>query len=817
MTNTFTRATASFAATALVASGLAFATSTPANAAISECVAATDTVSVFGFNDFHGRIGAAAKLFTPVEEARATAGVDNVLLLSSGDNIGASLFESMIADDKPTLDILNAIGLDVSTVGNHEFDKGWADLSGRVAAGSDFSYLGANVYTAGTTTVAAPLKAYETFEKGGVTIAVVGAVTADTPSLVDPSGIAGLEFGDPVEAVNRVTAELLDGNAANGEADIVIASFHEGAANGSLTPAENAANSEAFDSIYNDVDPRVAAIFNAHTHQLYNWVTTGGVPVIQAASYGSPIAQLDLSVDSNADALCGTTVTMVTPPATAGTTPAITAINAIVTAANAFAAEEGQQVIGFADEAISTPTGNADKRDTESPMNNLVAQMFFEVLGDADADNFIGIQNPGGTRDSFNAGDITYREAALTLPFANSLFTTQITGAQFKTVLEQQWQRNTAGEVPSRPFLQLGLSDNVSYTYDESLPEGDRITSISINGQAIDMDKLYTAGGASFLIAGGDNFRELGEGINTADTGWADLEAWVTWVGTHESLSPDYSKRGVSAKLPATNTLVEGGAGLTFTFGLPLEGGVAQQTLDMYLEALVKDGVALPVSPDLANTEIVAFIGDVEVGSGTVTDGVATITVKLPAGTEAPAGAQVLTFVVLDSGTIIDFPVTVELKAKPEPTPTPNPNPGFTRTAPYTLPGEHNLNGRLWRTTCEPYSQTERCRTEIWASTIKIVDGKFVQTNGWAFNNLTYLPAKRSLWGNNPLANTGSWTATDGRQWKTECGTAATGRDGCRSYAMATVYKAVAGEKSGYVFSQSNEWVFNNIVMFAKN
>ncbi|GAA4888157.1 hypothetical protein GCM10025789_00470 [Tessaracoccus lubricantis] len=808
MTN-IKRATASFAATALVASGLAFATTAPADAAISECVAANSTVSVFGFNDFHGRIGTAAKLFTPVEDARADLGADNVLLLSSGDNIGASLFESMIADDKPTLDILNAIGLDVSTVGNHEFDKGWADLSGRVSTGSDFSYLGANVYTKGTTTVAAPLKAYETFEKGGVTIAVVGAVTADTPSLVDPSGIATIEFGDPVAAVNRVTAELLDGNAANGEADIVLASFHEGAANGSLTAAQNAANSEAFDAIYNDVDPRVAAIFNGHTHQLYTYETTGGVPVIQAASYGTALARLDLSVDSDTGGLCGTTVAMPKLPDVAGTSAPIVAINAIVTAANAVAAEVGTRVIGFAEEAISTPAGNADVRDTESPMNNLVAQMFFEVLGDADADNFIGIQNPGGTRASFDAGDITYKEAANTLPFANSLFTTQITGAQFKTVLEQQWQRNAAGEVPSRPFLQLGLSDNVSYTYDESRPEGDRITSIAINGEPIDMDKLYTVGGASFLIAGGDNFWELAEGINTADTGWADLEAWVNWVGDHESLAPDYSKRGVSAKLPSGNVLAEGGAGLTFTFGVPLEGGVAGGTLDMALKgAVLKDGTVLTVSPALANSEIVAFIGDVELGSATVTDGAATITVKLPVGTEVPAGEQMLTFVVLESGTLIDVPVTVQLKAAPKPV--------YKRTAPYTLAGEHNLNGRQWRTTCEPYSQTERCRTEIWATVITIQDGKFVRTTGWAFNNLTYLPyMTKSEWGANPLANTGSWTAkTDGRQWRTECATPATGRDGCRTYAMVTVYKATAKPEGGYVFSQNNEWVFNNIVMF---
>src|SRR5699024_9601422 len=113
--------------------------------------------------------------------------------------------------------------------------------------------------------------------------------------------------------------------------------------------------------------------------------------------------------------------------------------------------------------------------------------------------------------------------------------------------------------------------------------------------------------------------------------------------------------------------------------------------------------------------------------------------------------------------------------------PKPTKQPDFVRTAPYTLPGNHLVSGRQWFTTCEKYSQTERCRTDIWATTVvKDANGAFKVTQGWAFNNLTYLPfMTRAAWGANPLANTGSWTAADGRQWRTECDTAATGRNGC--------------------------------------
>src|SRR5690606_13474982 len=100
----------------------------------------------------------------------------------------------------------------------------------------------------------------------------------------------------------------------------------------------------------------------------------------------------------------------------------------------------------------------------------------------------------------------------------------------------------------------------------------------------------------------------------------------------------------------------------------------------------------------------------------------------------------------------------------------------------YTTPGHHNVNGRSWFTKCEPYSQTFRCRTDIWASQVQVVDGAPRWVHGWVFNNLTYLPIAKAVWGNNPLATDTAWTAADGRKWYTECGTATTGSNACRSY-----------------------------------
>lgn len=134
---------------------------------------------------------------------------------------------------------------------------------------------------------------------------------------------------------------------------------------------------------------------------------------------------------------------------------------------------------------------------------------------------------------------------------------------------------------------------------------------------------------------------------------------------------------------------------------------------------------------------------------------------------------------------------------------------------PRTIPGEHEVNGRQWRTTCEPYSHTTRCWAEIWATQVTHANGVFTARNDWFFNNLTYLPEiRRSMWGTNPLANTGSWTAADGRRWRTECNTAATGQGGCRTWIHATVVEAVPTAGGGHRYQMVNKEVFNSMVQF---
>ncbi|AQX14567.1 hypothetical protein BCR15_03590 [Tessaracoccus lapidicaptus] len=133
----------------------------------------------------------------------------------------------------------------------------------------------------------------------------------------------------------------------------------------------------------------------------------------------------------------------------------------------------------------------------------------------------------------------------------------------------------------------------------------------------------------------------------------------------------------------------------------------------------------------------------------------------------------------------------------------------------YTTPGYHTVNGRQWQTECSAYSTTvTRCFTNIWATQVKMVSGRYVQTNGWVFNNLTYLPSPRAQWSNNPLGNSGEFIK-NGREWRTECDTTTSGRNGCRSYIWSTFIAATKTSTGATKFVTRSDWVFNNIVRFS--
>ncbi|MGO1487974.1 MAG: endo-alpha-N-acetylgalactosaminidase family protein [Arachnia sp.] len=166
------------------------------------------------------------------------------------------------------------------------------------------------------------------------------------------------------------------------------------------------------------------------------------------------------------------------------------------------------------------------------------------------------------------------------------------------------------------------------------------------------------------------------------------------------------------------------------------------------------------------------------------------------------------------SATVTSTPTTSP-SATPTSTPTTTPVLQYPAKL-YQTPGYHSYNGRQWFTKCEPYSATSRCWTSIWGTQVTHQGGKFVSKTGWFHNNLTYLASKRATWAGNPLGFTNNWTSADGRKWYTECDTAVTGGNGCRSYTRVNnLVAATPKPGGGYMYSLTDDWVFNNIVLFS--
>jgi 5'-nucleotidase len=259
---------------------------------------------------------------------------------SAGDDVGASPFVSAVANDEPTIDALNAMGLSVGAVGNHEFDKGFADLRDRIVPRTGWPNLGANVEGSNL-----PGSAVIT-TTGGVRMGFIGVVTEQTASLVSPAGIEGIRFTDPVAAINREAGLLTDGDSANGEADVLVVLAHEGAETTATTPEQCSAllaRQDAFGRIVRESSPQVDAVIGGHTHvpvacTFPGLSRKGPRAVLEGGEYGQRISQLRLTYTKSTD-----TVSMVDPQVVAVTAAAFPAVDqevdAIVKRAQAEARE----------------------------------------------------------------------------------------------------------------------------------------------------------------------------------------------------------------------------------------------------------------------------------------------------------------------------------------------------------------------------------------------------------------------------------------------------------------------------------------------
>ncbi|OII11044.1 hypothetical protein BIU97_09335 [Curtobacterium sp. MCBA15_009] len=694
------------------ASGAAFATagvlvalSIPSAALAAE---GDTTIDIIDVNDFHGRIesegtaadkaAGAAKLAAVVQSWRETN--PNTIFASVGDNVGASTFTSLIQRDEPTIDALNAMDLDVSAIGNHELDKGQDDLTGRIEDRAEWPYISANIVREGTTTPA--FQPFEVVEKGGVKVGFIGATTEDLiPGLVSPGGVEGLAMAPVVSQVNRYAEQLTDGVDGNGEADVLVLLVHEGAATGARADA----TAGVFGRITSGVSERVSAIVSAHTHATYSHSVPGptGVdrPVIQTGSYGVNYGHLQLTVGADKQ-LTGITAdvrsvngdTRVPADRTS-----VDEVTGIVTAAKAFADVEGAKPLGTITGDIRRAVQSdrtTENRGGESTLGNNIA----EVQRTATARNGsqVAFMNPGGLRTdllyastgpSDPDGTVTYKEAALVQPFANTLVTEDMTGQQIKDALEQQWQPDGL----PRPFLKLGISQGFAYTYDPARGRGERITGMSLDGEPIALDDTLKVTVNSFLSTGGDNFGAFAKGANIADSGQVDLQAQVDYFEQQDVVAPPTDQNAVGATISPA----------------PAGGFQPGDDVEIALSSLVFSSddptaagsvtVAAGDGPVLASAAIDATITDNSDEQGHATLTFEVPTVETPAATRADATSaravetvDAPLVVTLPQGQRVTLAATIPVAAPVEPAdptdPTDPGTPGGGETPGDGVPGD---------------------------------------------------------------------------------------------------------------------------------
>jgi 5'-nucleotidase len=508
---------------------------------------------------------------------------------------------------------------------------------------------------------------------------------------VSPGGITDITVQGIVQSVNAEAADLV----AEG-ADLVVMLVHEGASSTDCATMDDAG---AWANIINNVSPDVDAIVSGHTHLAYNcsfpvaqWAAEGRAvtdrAVVSAGQYGTNLNQLVYSVDGATGQVQAKSqnILALEDAAFVAKYPADPATTAIVSDAAAKAEVLGAVELG----KLGAPLNRAkfangtENRGGESTLGNLVAevQQWATEAPESGAAQ-IAFMNPGGLRTDMlgtDPGDgtyprtLTYKQAAVVQPFANTLVNMQLTGEQIKKVLEQQWQRDALNKVPSRNFLRLGVSEGFEYTYtqqqvteypldDPKTPDVDEstvpytgtrgtVTGMWLNGEPIDLTATYSVTVNSFLSTGGDNFFELANGTSKRDTGKADLAAMVDYLATHAATTPlpvDYAQRAVEVSFPAdAPAAYDPGATVTFT-------------VKSWAMSAPGDLTDSEIAVSLDGAQLGAFPVDNTIGTTAVLNddyGTAQVTVTLPKKLAHGSAVQ-LTLTGPTTGTEVVVPLTI--------------------------------------------------------------------------------------------------------------------------------------------------------------
>ncbi|MGW3630974.1 bifunctional metallophosphatase/5'-nucleotidase [Streptomyces sp. NPDC005122] len=535
-------------------------------------------VQLLSFNDLHGNLEPPSGSSGRVTELQADGSTKSVdaggveylathlrdarkgnkysITAAAGDMVGASPLLSGLFHDEPTIDALNKLDLDVTSVGNHEFDEGAKELARLQNGGchptdgcydkkarfrgADFPYLAANVTSEKTGKPI--LKPYWVWKKNGVKVGFIGVTLEGTPNIVSAEGVKGLKFGDEVETINKY-AKVLQRQGVKS----IVALIHEGGAPASAaynydcdSPGAGDGISGPIVDIAKNVTPAVDALVTGHTHQAYACTIPdpAGNPrmVTSASSFGRLYTDTTLTYDRWTGDIARTAVKSANHVVTRDVAKAAD-LTGLIAKWNTLAAPIASRPIGY----IAGEIGNAG---TESPLGDMIADAQLAYAKSVDPEADIALMNPGGIRAgltytaSGGEGDgvVTYGEAYTVQPFANTVNLVSLTGAQLITALQQQ----VSGANEAAPKI-LQISKGLTYTLDLTKAGAARVVSgsVRLDGTAIDPAAGYRVAMNSFLAGGGDGFAELGKGTNVR-VGGDDLAAFETYLTANSSATAPY-------------------------------------------------------------------------------------------------------------------------------------------------------------------------------------------------------------------------------------------------------------------------------------
>ncbi|MBV8620801.1 MAG: bifunctional metallophosphatase/5'-nucleotidase [Curvibacter sp.] len=584
-------------------------------------------VRLIAFNDIHGYLsttdnnstsivqvpgnaagvkvntGGLAYMSTLISQLKAAN--PSSIVVAAGDNIGASPYTSNIAHDEPTVDILNQLGLEVSSVGNHEFDKGLTELkriqgsngastcypsdgtfgvvgkdtclmTGNTFSGAKWTYLAANVVNSSTGQTIFPATYVKTFpgsgSYGNTTVGFIGLTFKNTPSEVNQTGVAGLSFGDEATAINNA-ARSLKVQGVNA----VVVLIHQGGYTTSTyygdttCPGFNGDLLPIVDALSADVD----VVVSGHTHTDYICQRNGKL-VTQSGFYGTGVTSIDLSFDGSGHMASAQAVNnpVINDTNTTAYPSGITALSKNATVDSAISryvqlsAAAGSAIVGTIANQVTIqapPAGCSTNNTCDSGSRNKTVE---SAMGDLSADSQLAafqgssITNPGqisfiqagGVRTNLGTSTgpypnypVSYAQLFATNPFHDTLVAIDMTGAQIKRVLEQQWEapNNTAFYAPGGVGEILNPSVGFSYTWDSSQPagmpsgQGNRVvaSSMMLNGTLMSQTQTYRVVVSTFLQGGGDNFSVFKQGLNPIQGGF-DIAALVNYMTAHPNYQP---------------------------------------------------------------------------------------------------------------------------------------------------------------------------------------------------------------------------------------------------------------------------------------